>query len=148
MKIVKDILRVKGTIVWAVKPTDSVRTALELMAEKNIGAVLVLEAGQIVGIMSERDYARKVVLRDKSSHNTPVHDIMTTEVICVRPDQNLEKCLVLMTEKHIRHLPVVDVDRENQLQGLISIGDVVKAIIEDQQILINHLEDYITGIAR
>ncbi len=146
METVKYLLQAKGSDVWSVGPDDSVLTALRLMADKNIGAVLVLEDGQLAGIMSERDYARKVILRDKSSHNTPVRHIMTSEVVCVRPDQTLTKCLALMTEKHIRHLPVVD--RENNLLGLVSIGDVVKAVIEEQQILINHLEDYITGTAR
>lgn len=146
METVKYLLQAKGSAVWSVGLDDSVLTALQLMAEKNIGAVLVLEEGQIAGIMSERDYARKVILRDKSSRNTPVRDIMTSEVVCVRPEQTLTKCLALMTNKHIRHLPVVD--QENNLLGLVSIGDVVKAVIEEQQILINHLEDYITGTAR
>ncbi len=146
METVKYLLQAKGSAVWSVGPDDSVLTALQMMAEKNIGAVLVLEDGQIAGIMSERDYARKVILRDKSSRNTPVRDIMTSEVVCVRPEQTLTKCLALMTNKHIRHLPVVD--QENNLLGLVSIGDVVKAVIEEQQILINHLEDYITGTAR
>lgn len=146
MGTVNLLLQTKGTAVWSVKPEDSVLTALQLMAAKNIGAVLVLDEGQIVGIMSERDYARKVALQGKSSRETPVRDIMTTEVVCVRASQTLDKCLALMTEKRIRHLPVVN--EENSLHGLVSIGDVVKAVIGEQQILINHLEDYITGVAR
>jgi CBS domain-containing protein len=120
-----------------------VYAALQLMAEKNIGAVLVMKDGQVAGIMSERDYARKVILRDKASRQTPVRDIMTADVVCVRSELSLEKCLALMTEKRIRHLPVL---REaSQLAGIVSIGDVVKSVIEEQKILINHLEDYITG---
>lgn len=143
MRTVGQLLTAKGTDIWAVAPDDTVFDALQLMADKNIGAVMVLEEGRVVGIMSERDYARKIILQHKTSRSTPVRDIMTSDVVCVRPDLNLDKCLALMTEKRIRHLPIL---REgNELAGLVSIGDVVKSVIEDQKILINHLEDYISG---
>jgi CBS domain-containing protein len=142
MKIVSQLLQSKGHEVWSITPDTTVYEALEQMAEKNIGAVLVIESEQVVGIFSERDYARKVVLHGKSSQETPVSDVMTSRVIAVPPNQSVEKCMALMTEKRIRHLPVLDNDR---LVGIISIGDVVKAIISDQEVMINHLEDYITG---
>ena len=142
MKIVSQLLQSKGHDVWSITPDTTVYEALEQMAEKNIGAVLVIESEQVVGIFSERDYARKVVLHGKSSQETPVSDVMTSRVIAVPPNQSVEKCMALMTEKRIRHLPVLDSDR---LVGIISIGDVVKAIISDQEVMINHLEDYITG---
>lgn len=143
MKTVNQLLQGKGHDVWSVSPDTSVFEALKLMADKNIGAVLVLEKGQVVGIFSERDYARKVILRGKSSKKTLVSQIMTTGVISIRPDQTVNKCMALMTDKRIRHLPVLKDNGE--LVGVISIGDVVKSIISDQRIIINHLEDYITG---
>jgi CBS domain-containing protein len=112
------------------------------MAEKNIGAVVVLDDGQLIGIFSERDYARKVVLLGKSSRTTPIAEVMTSPVISVRSEQSVDKCMRLMTDKKFRHLPVVD---GNQLVGIISIGDVVSAILNEQETIINHLEDYITG---
>ena len=142
MTIVNQILRNKGQQVWSVAPDDTVYDALALMADKNIGAVLVMEDEQVVGIFSERDYARKVVLRGRSSRDMPVSEIMTSEVISVRPDLHVEKCMALMSDKRIRHLPVMANDR---LVGIISIGDVVKTLISDQEIIINHLEDYIMG---
>lgn len=140
--IVSQILQAKGNDVWSVPPDATVFEALELMAEKNVGAVLVLDNDDVVGIFSERDYARKVVLRGKSSKNTPVREIMTPDVICVYSDQSVEKCMALMTDKRIRHLPVL---KDNKVVGVISIGDVVKSIISQQQLIINHLEDYIYG---
>lgn len=140
--IVSQILQAKGNDVWSVPPDATVFEALELMAEKNVGAVLVLDNEDVVGIFSERDYARKVVLRGKSSKNTPVREIMTPDVICVHSDQSVEKCMALMTDKRIRHLPVL---KDNKVVGVISIGDVVKSIISQQQLIINHLEDYIYG---
>jgi len=116
--------------------------ALELMAEKNIGAVLVLDADRVVGIFSERDYARRVALRGRSSRTTPIYEVMTSKVFYVRPDHTIEECMALMTEKRIRHLPVMENDR---LIGIISIGDVVKAMISQQQFIIEQLEHYITG---
>lgn len=141
MFIVKQVLTEKGRDVWAVPPDATIYEALELMAEKNIGAVLVMDDDDLVGIFSERDYARKVILQGKSSRETPVRDGMTEEVICVRPDQSVEGCMSLMTEKRIRHLPVLE---EERVVGVISIGDVVKSVISQQANTIEHLESYIT----
>ncbi len=145
MTTVSMILHVKGDEVWRVTPETSVFDALRLMAEKNVGALVVLEEGKLVGIFSERDYARKVILKGKSSKNTPVKEIMTGEVIDVAPDQSIDDCMALMTHKRVRHLPVLD---GNQLVGVISIGDVVKTIISEQETLIEDLSDYITGRPR
>jgi len=142
MNTVKQLLDAKGHDVWAIAPSDSVYDALTLMAEKEIGALLVLEEGKLVGIMSERDYARKVILKGKFSKDTPVREIMTPRVICVRPEQTVKECLALMTEHRIRHLPVL---ADDQLVGVVSIGDLVKAIMSDQEFLIEHLQAYITG---
>jgi len=143
MKTVKQLLQGKGSDVWSVAPTTSVFEALALMAGKNVGALLVLKAGQLVGIFSERDYARKVVLQGKTSKDTPVSEIMTSKVVYVRPEQTIEDCMALMTDKHIRHLPVLADD--HQVLGVISIGDVVKAVISEQSFIIEQLENYITG---
>ena len=143
MFIVKQILNEKGQDVWAVPPDATIYEALELMAEKNIGAVLVMEDDALAGIFSERDYARKVVLQGKSSRETPVSEGMTEEVICVRPNQSVEGCMSLMTEKRIRHLPVLEPEGESVV-GVISIGDVVKGVISQQANTIEHLESYIT----
>jgi CBS domain-containing protein len=142
MTIVSQILQGKGNQVWSVTPETTVYETLELMAEKNIGAVLVLKDNQIAGIFSERDYARKVALQGKSSRQTPITDVMTSPVISVRPELSADKCMRLMTDRKFRHLPVV---ADDQLVGIISIGDVVNALINEQEIIINHLEDYITG---
>jgi CBS domain-containing protein len=142
MKIVKDVLQAKGQEVWSVSPDGSVYDALTLMAEKNVGALLVMESDRVVGIISERDYARKVILKGKSSKELAVKEIMTSRVVWVRPEQTMEECMELMTDKHIRHLPVLD---DNRLVGLISIGDVVKAIIAEKEFIIGQLEGYITG---
>lgn len=142
MKTVSDILRAKGHSTWTVTLDTTVYQALELMAEKNIGAVLVIQEDKLVGIMSERDYARKVILKGKASKDIPVREIMTEKVVYVHPDQTTEECMALMTDKHIRHLPVLE--REH-LTGVISIGDVVKAIISEQEFVIEQLEHYITG---
>lgn len=141
MQIVKQILDGKGRDVWSVEPGTSIFEALELMADKDIGAVLVFEGDELAGIFSERDYARKVVLQGKSSRETSVGEAMTEQVICVRPDQSVGGCMALMTEKRIRHLPVM---KDEKIVGVISIGDVVKAVISDQAKTIQHLEDYIT----
>lgn len=143
MTYVNQLLRSKGSETWTVTPETTVFDALALMAEKEIGAVLVVESDQLYGIFSERDYARKVVLKGRSSRETTVGDIMTHQVFFVRPNSDVEECMVLMSEKHIRHLPVLSDD--GKLVGIISIGDVVKAIIADHEVLINHLEGYITG---
>jgi CBS domain-containing protein len=142
MKTVRDLLRVKGGATWSIAPAATVYEALALMAEKDVGALLVLEAGNLVGIVSERDYARKVALRGKTSRETPVREIMTARVVWVRPEQTIEECMSLMTNKRIRHLPVLEGER---LIGVISIGDVVKAIISEQEFIIAQLENYITG---
>jgi CBS domain-containing protein len=141
MFIVKQILDHKGNDVWSTGPDASIYEALQLMAEKNIGAVLVMDEGRLVGIFSERDYARKVVLQGKSSRETPIREAMTGRVFAVRPDQSVEGCMGLMTEKRIRHLPVM---RDEEVVGVISIGDVVKALISQQANTIEHLESYIT----
>jgi CBS domain-containing protein len=142
MKTVRDILRVKGYDVWSIGPDATVFDALQLMAEKSIGAVVVLDSGKLVGILSERDYARKVILKGKASREIPVREIMTKDVVCVRPDMLIEACMKLMTDKRIRHLPVLEGDR---LIGVISIGDVVKAVISEQELLIEQLGSYIWG---
>lgn len=136
------IIGEKGSTIVAVGPTDTVFRALEVMADANVGSVLVLDAGRLVGIMSERDYSRKVALADRASKQTPVAEIMTTTLITVEPACTVTEAMALMTDKRVRHLPVLD---EDELVGLISIGDVVKAVIADQLELINQLENYITG---
>ena len=142
MKTVRQILRDKGSSVLTIEPHATVFDALKLMAEKNVGALLVVERGKLVGILSERDYARKVLLLSKSSLNTPVRDIMTERVMFIRPEQTVEECMALMTDKHIRHLPVLVGE---QLVGVVSIGDLVKASIDEKDFMIKQLENYITG---
>jgi CBS domain-containing protein len=139
---VRVILRTKGPEVWSMAPDAMVYDALKLMAEKNVGAVLVMDANRIVGILSERDYARKVILHGKSSKDTPVRAIMTQRVVYVRPEQTAEECMALMTDKRVRHLPVLE---DDQVVGVISIGDVVKSIISEQEFIIEQLERYISG---
>jgi CBS domain-containing protein len=140
--LIKQLLDQKGHGVISVAPQDSVYSAVALMAEKGIGAVLVLDNGKIAGVMSERDYARKVILQDRSSKTTQVREIMTTRVVTGRPSQTVQEGMALMTDKRIRHLPIMDGER---LLGVISIGDLVKAIIADQQFVISQLETYING---
>jgi len=142
MSTVRQLLRDKQPEVWTIGPEASVYEALELMADKDIGALPVLERGRLVGIFSERDYARKVVLRGKTSRETTVGELMTQVVFYVTPEQTIEECLALMTEKRVRHLPVLEGMR---LTGVVSIGDAVGAIIAEQRTTIHHLEDYITG---
>ena len=141
MASVKQLLQGKGHDVWSIGPEVSVYDAIAEMAKKEVGALAVLEGESLVGVMSERDYARKVVLQGRSSRDTKVRDIMTTRVAYARPDQSVEDCMATMTEKRIRHLPVMDGDK---LLGMISIGDLVKAIIEEQQHVIEQLEQYIS----
>ena len=138
---VRDILRGRHD-VYSVRPDDTVYDALRLMADQNIGAVLVLADQKIAGIFSERDYARKVILLGKTSKETRVSEIMTSGVIAVEPDWTAEQCMALMTTKRIRHLPVVDRER---LVGIISIGDVVRAVVDEQQFTISSLQRYITS---
>ncbi len=142
MKLVKQILQGKGSEALSISPDASVFEALKMMAERNVGALLVLERGRLVGIISERDYARKVILKGKSSLDTPIREIMTDKVLFVRPEQTVEECMALMTDKHIRHLPVLVGD---QVIGVVSIGDLVKASIDEKDFLIQQLESYITG---
>jgi len=143
MKSVASILKSKpDPNVFTIAPTASVFDALKLMAEKSIGALVVMEGEQVVGIITERDYARKVILMARSSKETPVRDIMASPVMYVRLDHTSEQCMVLMTENRLRHLPVMD---SGKLVGLISIGDLVKDIISEQKFIIEQLEHYITG---
>jgi len=142
MNTVKDILNEKGMEVWTVTPQSKVFDALKLMADKNIGAVLVAENENIVGILSERDYARKVALEGKSSKELPVQEIMSHRVLYITSDKNLDECMALMIEKKIRHLPVFE---NEKLKGIISIGDVVKAVLDHKKFTIEQLEQYITS---
>ena len=143
MTRVKDILTVKGQDVWSIEPGASVYNAVQLMADKEVGALMVMEGAKVVGIISERDYARKIVLHGRSSQTTQVKEIMTSHVVYARPDENIEQCMGLMTEKRVRHLPVID--EEGRLVGVISIGDLVKSIISEQKFIIEQLERYISG---
>jgi CBS domain-containing protein len=142
MTTVKSILQSKGSDIWSITPDTLVFDALKVLAEKNIGALLIIETDQLVGILSERDYARKVALKGENSHNIAVRNIMTSEPVSVTPDQSIEDCMALMSDKHIRHLPVLE---NNKLIGMISIGDVVKAVISQHEDTIKQLENYITG---
>jgi CBS domain-containing protein len=142
MRSVKDILREKGTQVYSISPDAKVYDALQLMADKNVGALMVMEGDMVAGLISERDYARKIVLKGKFSKDVSVREIMTTEMVCVGPDEDVEVCMELMTDKRVRHLPVF---KNDQLIGIISIGDIVKAIIEHKEEMIEQLEDYIKG---
>ncbi|MCX2707407.1 CBS domain-containing protein [Pseudomonas putida] len=144
MKTVEQILKTKSQhqTVYTIGPDDSVLDALKLLAEKNIGALPVVEGGHVVGIVSERDYARKLVLKGRSSAATPVREIMSAPVVTVEPKQKLDFCMNLMTDRHLRHLPVVD---NGRLLGLLSIGDLVKETIDEQASLIKQMEQYIRG---
>ena len=142
MSMVKEILDTKGHDIWSVSPETVIFNAVDLMSEKGVGALIVLENEKLVGMVTERDYARKVILEGRSSKQFPVKDIMTKHVICVKPERTVEECMVLMTDKRVRHLPVVE---NKQVVGLVSIGDLVKAIITEQKILIDQLQHYITG---
>jgi CBS domain-containing protein len=140
MKTVRDLLTGKGEAVYSVPPSATVYDALGVMAEKGIGAVLVVDGDRLVGILSERDYARQVVLKGKASKDTPVRDIMTPNVICVSPDRTMEECMAIMTDRRCRHLPVLV---EGKVRGILSIGDVVKAVISEKQFEIEQLTSYI-----
>jgi CBS domain-containing protein len=142
MTKVKDILALKGQSVWSVAPDSSVYDAMKLMADKGVGALMVMEGPKVVGVISERDYARKVILEGRSSRTTQVREIMTTHVLYAQPEQNIEECMVLMTDKRVRHLPVME---EGRLIGVISIGDLVKSIITEQKFIIEQMERYIRG---
>lgn len=142
MTTVRDLLKVKGDAVWSVPPDATVFEALELMSDRNIGAVLVMEGAVLIGILSERDYARKVEMAGRSARDTIVREIMTRRVLTVQPDQTVADCMALMTEHRMRHLPVM---QNGRLLGLISIGDVVRAVISEQEFVIGQLETYIMG---
>jgi CBS domain-containing protein len=142
MNLVKDILAEKGSKVWTISPEAKVIDALKLMAERSVGAVVVMYKNQVTGILSERDYARKVILKGRSSADTLVKEIMTFQVYYVNPTTTSEECLALMTQKRIRHLPVIDGEK---LIGIVSIGDVVKSIISHQKVTIENLQNYIMG---
>ncbi len=140
MKTVGDILRKKGSHVWSVTPDTTVYDTLKLMAEKEIGAVVVLEQARPVGMFSERDYARQVILKGRASKETAVGEIMISRIVFVRPEQTIEDCMALMTDKRVRHLPVLD---QGTLVGMVSIGDVVKAVISEKEFIIEQLANYI-----
>ncbi len=138
---VGQVLKSKGHEFWFVAPSMTVYEALEMLADKNVGALPVIESGKLLGMFSERDYARKVILKGKSSKSTQVRELMSSPPICIGPEQSIRECMVLMTKNHIRHVPVVD---DRGLRGLVSIGDIVNSIISDQEATIEELESYIT----
>ena len=142
MRSIRHLLEAKAPEVFAIGPDAPVIDAIRLMAEKRIGALLVMQAGRLAGIVSERDYARKIVLQGRSSKTTPVRDIMTSEVISVGLDDNTDHCMQIVTEHRIRHLPVVD---NGAVLGVVSIGDLVKVVIEDQQVQLDQLQRYIAS---
>jgi CBS domain-containing protein len=142
MKTVERLLEAKGYDIWSITPDASVYEAVKLMADKGVGALLVLESGKLMGIISERDCTRRVILKEKAPKDTLVREIMTSDVIYVRPDQTVEECMALVTAKRIRHLPVL---ADGQLRGIVSIGDLVKDIISEQEFMIQQLENYIKG---
>jgi CBS domain-containing protein len=142
METVNQLLKTKGGQIFSVGPADSVLRAIEIMATRHVGALLVMNQEGLVGIISERDYARKVILKNRSSHDTPVSDIMSGHPVTVTPDATVHQCMEIMTEGRFRHLPVVDAGR---VVGMLSIGDLVKAVIADQTQKIAELERYIAG---
>lgn len=142
MVTVGALLKLKGHDVWTVEPDKTVYDALVLMAEKSVGALVVVEDGRVVGVISERDYARKVILKGKTSMATPVREIMTTRVYYVSQSHKIEECMALMTEMTVRHLPVLE---DGELVGIVSIGDVVKSVISEQEFVIDQLVTYIAG---
>ena len=142
MTTIAQLLNTKGDQIWSVEPKATIFEALEIMSEKEIGALLVMEDGKLTGIFSERDYARKVILKGKSSKETPVGELMTKKVFYIYPQKNINDCMAMMTAKRIRHVPVIE---DNQVVGIVTIGDVVNQIISEQEVTINHLENYITG---
>lgn len=141
MQTAADILRSKGNDVWSVTPGDTILEAIQLMAERQVGALLVLDDEKLAGIVTERDYTRKVALEGRSSKNARVSEIMSTRVLCARPDQTVKECMALMSDKRARHLPVVD---HKKVIGIVSIGDLVKSIIAEQKFEIEALQYYIT----
>ena len=142
MRSVEKLLQTKGNQTWSIAPQATVYEALQLMSEKDVGAILVLEKGEVVGTFTERDYARKLILKGKFSKDTAVRELMTQEVLYVDPHNTIDDCMVLMTNNRVRHLPVLD---NGQLVGIVSLGDMVKHIISEQESTIAQLEKYITG---
>lgn len=142
MKTIRQVLEAKGNEILSISPDRSVYHAVEIMAEKGVGSLIVLEKGKVVGLVSERDYARKIILKGLSSPKTPVRDIMATRVVYARPELTIEEGMALMTDKCCRHLPIMD---KGQLLGVLSIGDLVKASLAEKSFLIDQLENYITG---
>ncbi|MFZ2632577.1 MAG: CBS domain-containing protein [Desulfosalsimonadaceae bacterium] len=142
MKIIRDILQEKGSEVYSIPPHATVYETLQMLADKNVGALLVMQDDSVAGIISERDYARKVVLKGKFSKDVPVSEIMSSHILRIDPDQDIETCMELMSDKRVRHLPVFE---NNRVVGIISIGDIVKAIIEHKEETIAQLENYIRG---
>jgi CBS domain-containing protein len=142
MITIKELLKKKSGDIWSISPQASVYQALELMAQKEVGALLVIENDKLVGIFSERDYARKIILKGKASKETAVSELMTTSVYYATPDNTLEEAMALMTSKHIRHLPIMN---HSKLSGIVTLGDVVTRIISEQKLTINELENYVTG---
>ncbi len=142
MATIKQLLDNKGHDISSVGPADTVYDAIKIMAAKSIGSLVVLEEGKLVGIITERHYARNVILKGRSSQETTVGEIMSTRVVCARPEQTVEECMAVMTDKAVRHLPVLE---NKELVGIVSIGDLVKSIISDQKFIIEQLEHYISG---
>tara|TARA_B100001179_G_scaffold31126_1_gene19028 strand:- start:122 stop:556 length:435 start_codon:yes stop_codon:yes gene_type:complete len=142
MTTIAQLLNTKGNQIWSVEPNTTIFEALKIMSEKEIGALLVMEDEKLTGIFSERDYARKVILKGKSSKETPVGELMTKKVFYIDSQKTINDCMAMMTAKRIRHVPVIE---DNQVMGIVTIGDVVNQIISEQEVTINHLENYITG---
>ena len=142
MTTIAQLLNTKGDQIWSIEPKATIFEALEIMSEKEIGALLVMEDEKLTGIFSERDYARKVILKGKSSKETPVGELMTKKVFYIDSQKTINDCMAMMTAKRIRHVPVIE---DNQVMGIVTIGDVVNQIISEQEVTINHLENYITG---
>lgn len=141
MQTASEILRIKGNDIWSVKPDDTILNAIQLMADHEVGALLVMDQEKLVGIVTERDYTRKVALEDRSSKDALVREIMSERVLCARPEQTVNECMALMSDKRARHLPILD---HKKVIGIISIGDLVKSIIREQQFEIEALQHYIT----
>jgi CBS domain-containing protein len=142
MEKIRELLTVKGHEIWSIKPDASVYCAIEIMADKDISALMVKEGDNLIGIMSERDYARKVILKGRSSRDTRVEVIMTTKIISAHPDQGIKECMGLMTGNQIRHLPILE---NGKICGVVSMGDLVKTIISEQELTIKNLEPFVSG---
>ncbi len=143
MQTIKQLLDKKNGEIQTIDKNSSVYDAIKAMSDHHIGSLLVMEDDQLIGIITERDYSRNVILKGKSSKSTPVKDIMVSKVLCAKPHQSIQECMALMTDKHVRHLPIID---DGKVIGIISIGDLVKAIISEQKFMIEQLEHYISGL--